>query len=50
MNLSNENFVIEDGERIFQMMIATYIKAEWERVDKLLDKERGISGFGNTGK
>ena len=50
VNLSNENFVIEDGERICQMVIAKHEKAEWESVDILLDTERGIGGFGHTGK
>lgn len=50
VNLSNENFVIEDGERICQMVIAKHEKEEWESVDILLDTERGIGGFGHTGK
>jgi dUTP pyrophosphatase len=50
VNLSNENFVIEDGERICQMVIAKHEKAEWESVDILLDTERGTGGFGHTGK
>jgi dUTP pyrophosphatase len=50
VNLSNENFVIEDGERICQMIIAKHEKAEWENVDILLDSERGAGGFGHTGK
>jgi dUTP pyrophosphatase len=50
VNLSNENFVIEDGERICQIVIAKHEKAEWESVDILLDSERGTGGFGHTGK
>ena len=50
VNLSNENSVIEDGERICQMIIAKHEKAEWESVDILLDSERGVGGFGHTGK
>jgi dUTP pyrophosphatase len=50
VNLSKENFVIEDGERICQMIIAKHEKAEWENVDILLDSERGVEGFSHTGK
>jgi dUTP pyrophosphatase len=50
VNLSNENFVIVDGERICQMVIGKHKKAELESVDILLDSERGIGGFGHTGK
>jgi dUTP pyrophosphatase len=50
VNLSKENFVIEDGERICQMVIAKHEKAEWESGDILLDSERGVEGFGHTGK
>ncbi len=50
VNLSNENFVIEDGERICQMIIAKHETAEWECVDSLLESDRGSGGFGHTGK
>jgi dUTP pyrophosphatase len=50
VNLSKENFVIEDGERICQMVISKHEKAEWESVGILLDSERGNGGFGHTGK
>jgi dUTP pyrophosphatase len=50
VNLSKENFVIEDGERICQMIIAKHEKAEWENVDILMDSERGVEGFSHTGK
>jgi deoxyuridine 5''-triphosphate nucleotidohydrolase (dut) len=50
VNLSNENFVIEDGERICQMVIAKHEKAEWDNVEILFDSERGSGGFGHTGK
>jgi dUTP pyrophosphatase len=50
VNLSNENFVIRDGERICQMVIARHEKAEWEKVDALLESDRGSGGFGHTGK
>lgn len=50
VNLSNENFVIEDGEIICQMIISRCGKVEWEGVDTHLDSERRIGGFGHTGK
>jgi dUTP pyrophosphatase len=49
VNLSNEAFVINDGERICQMVIAQHEKAEWESVEILLDSVRGTGGFGHTG-
>ena len=50
VNLSAEEFVIEDGERIAQMVIARHEQAEWEEVDILDETERGAGGFGHTGK
>jgi len=50
INLSNENFVIRDGERICQMVIARHEKAEWEKANGLLETGRGKGGFGHTGK
>lgn len=50
VNLSNETFVINDGERICQMVIASYQQVEWEAVEVLDDTERGAGGFGHTGK
>lgn len=50
VNLSNEPFVINDGERICQMVIASYQQVEWEAVEALDDTERGAGGFGHTGK
>lgn len=49
VNLSEEDFIIEDGERIAQMVIARYEKAEWEEVEVLGETERGNGGFGHTG-
>ena len=49
VNLSNEDFVIEDGERIAQMVVAAHEKVEWEEVEELLETERGAGGFGSTG-
>lgn len=49
VNLSNEPFVIENGERIAQMVIAAHEQAEWVEVDTLQETERGTGGFGSTG-
>ena len=49
VNLSNEAFVIENGERIAQLVIAKHERAEWNEVDKLSDTSRGVGGFGSTG-
>lgn len=49
INLSNEDFVVNDGERIAQMVISKYERAEWEEVDKLDETERGAGGYGHTG-
>lgn len=50
INLSSEPFVIENGERICQMIIARYESAELEEVSELSETERGEGGFGHTGK
>ena len=50
VNLSAEPFVIEDGERIAQMVIARHEQAEWTEVQTLDETERGSGGFGHTGK
>lgn len=49
INLSAEDFAIEDGERIAQMVIARYEQAEWQEVEILDETERGSGGFGHTG-
>lgn len=49
INLSNEKFVIEDGERIAQLVFAKYEQATFIEVDVLSDTERGMGGFGSTG-
>jgi dUTP pyrophosphatase len=49
VNLSNEDFVVNDGERICQMIIAKHEKAEWIQVDVLNETDRGAGGFGHTG-
>jgi len=50
INLSTEDFEINDGERICQMVIAQHSKAEWNEVEELGETERGAGGFGHTGK
>ena len=50
VNLSTDDFVIEDGERICQMVIAKHEQAVLVAVDELSDTERGAGGFGHTGK
>ena len=50
VNLSSEEFVVEDGERIAQMVIARHEQAEWQEVEMLDETERGAGGFGHTGK
>ena len=50
VNLSQEDFLVEDGERICQMVIAAHVQATWEEVDELGETERGAGGFGHTGK
>ena len=49
VNLSQEPFVINDGERIAQMVIARHEQAEWTAVEVLDETERGAGGFGHTG-
>lgn len=48
-NLSKETFVVENGERIAQMVIAKHERAEWVAVEELSTTERGAGGFGSTG-
>lgn len=49
INFGEEEFVINDGERIAQMIIARHERAEWEETIELSDTERGSGGFGHTG-
>ena len=49
INHSDEDFIINDGERIAQMVIARYERAEWAQVETLDETERGAGGFGHTG-
>jgi len=50
VNLSTEDFIINDGERICQMVIASHAQAEWVEVEELETTVRGTGGFGHTGK
>ena len=50
INLSAEPFVINDGERICQMIIAQHARAEWAQTEVLNETDRGAGGFGHTGK
>ena len=49
VNLSNEDFVVENGERVAQMVIAKHEQITWEQVEALEDTSRGAGGFGSTG-
>lgn len=50
VNLSNEPFVVNPGERIAQLVVARYEKVEWDEVEVLDETERGEGGFGSTGR
>ncbi|MBO7418902.1 MAG: dUTP diphosphatase [Bacteroidaceae bacterium] len=50
VNLSNEPFVVNDGERVAQMIIARHEQAEWIEVETLDETERGAGGFGHSGQ
>ncbi len=49
VNLSNEDFTVENGERIAQLVITKHERAEWFEVDILSETSRGEGGFGSTG-
>ncbi|SHI69329.1 dUTP diphosphatase [Algibacter luteus] len=49
VNLSNDEFIINNGERIAQLVIAKHERAEWEEVEVLSETDRGEGGFGSTG-
>ena len=49
VNLSNEEFIVENGERIAQLIIAKHERAEWIEVQELSETSRGEGGFGSTG-
>lgn len=50
VNLSDTEFIVNDGERIAQMVIAKHEQITWEQVTELQDSQRGAGGFGSTGK
>lgn len=50
VNLSNEPFVVNPGERIAQMVVARYEHVEWDEVEVLDETDRGEGGFGSTGR
>lgn len=50
INLSNEHFIINDGERIAQMIIAKHEQITWQLVEKLSNTDRGAGGYGHTGR
>ena len=49
VNLSNEDFTIEKGERIAQLVLAQHARIDWEETDELSESGRGAGGFGSTG-
>ncbi|WP_225986491.1 dUTP diphosphatase [Rufibacter sp. LB8] len=50
VNLSDTDFVVEDGERIAQMVVAKYERVAWQEAAELSETERGFGGYGSTGK
>jgi dUTP pyrophosphatase len=50
INLSKEDFTVNDGERIAQVIVAKHERVQWEEVTQLMETERGAGGFGHTGK
>lgn len=49
INHSKKDFIVEDGERIAQLVLARYVQLNWDSVETLPDTERGAGGFGSTG-
>ncbi|MBX0334182.1 dUTP diphosphatase [Pontibacter sp. HSC-14F20] len=49
VNLSDQDFVVEDGERVAQMVVARYERVGWAQAEVLTDTERGAGGYGSTG-
>ena len=49
VNLSNEDFIVNDGERIAQLVIAKHERISWQEVEILGETQRGAGGFGSTG-
>lgn len=50
INLSKDDFIIEDGERIAQLIVASHERVDWQTTDILAETGRGAGGFGSTGK
>jgi dUTP pyrophosphatase len=50
INLSDQDFVVQDGERIAQMIVAHHSRVVWDCTDSLSETERGTGGYGSTGK
>ncbi len=50
VNLSNDDFTVNDGERIAQLVVAKHEQITWEQVENLEESNRGVGGFGSTGK
>jgi dUTP pyrophosphatase len=50
VNLSDTDFMVQDGERIAQLVIAKHEQINWQAVEELQDSDRGAGGFGSTGK
>lgn len=48
-NLGDKDFIVKNGDRIAQLIIATYVRIEWDEVETINDTERGSGGFGHTG-
>ena len=50
VNLSNDTVIVEDGERVAQMVVAKHERIEWESAELLEETDRGAGGFGSTGR
>ena len=50
INLSNEGFIVNSGDRIAQMVISKHEQIKWEIIESLTESQRGDKGFGSTGK
>ncbi len=50
VNLSNETFIIRNGERIAQMIVAPYTQIQWQSAETLSETQRGTGGYGSTGQ
>lgn len=48
-NLGDKDFVVKNGDRIAQLIIASYVRIEWDEVENINDTKRGSGGFGHTG-